>query len=95
MKPRLPSTSIGYVEQVLLLALVSSLIAFSIDAMLPALAHIERDLQVQDPNGRQYVVCAVFVCMAIGRPYTDFLLEHRPDSSRRSEVGFVATCPMS
>ncbi len=23
------------------------------------------------------------VCMAIGRPYTDFLLEHRPDSSRR------------
>lgn len=66
MKPRLPSNTIGYGEQVILLALVSSIIAFSIDAMLPALAHIERDLKVQDPNGRQYVIGALFVGMAIG-----------------------------
>ncbi len=66
MKPRLQSPSIGYIEQVILLALISSLIAFSIDAMLPALAHIERDLNVLDPNGRQYVIGALFVGMAVG-----------------------------
>ncbi|MBL4906852.1 MAG: multidrug effflux MFS transporter [Sneathiella sp.] len=66
MKPRLQTPSIGYVEQVILLALISSMIAFSIDAMLPALSYIERDLNVVHPNGRQYVIGMLFVGMAVG-----------------------------
>ncbi len=58
--------SIGPIEQVILLALLSSLIALSIDSMLPALAHIERDLGVIDPNGRQFIIGATFVGMGIG-----------------------------
>ncbi|MBO6827665.1 MAG: multidrug effflux MFS transporter [Sneathiella sp.] len=57
---------IGRVEQVILLALLSSLIALSIDSMLPALSYIVTDLQVTDPNGRQLVVGATFVGMAFG-----------------------------
>jgi len=73
---------IGYVEQVLLLALVTSLIALSIDAMLPALSFIERDLQIQDPNGRQYIIGALFAGMAFGMlfygPISDSLGRKRP-----------------
>ncbi len=60
------SPSIGYVEQVILLALITSLIALSIDAMLPALSHIEKDLEIQDPNGRQYIIGMLFAGMATG-----------------------------
>ncbi|MBE7635332.1 Bcr/CflA family efflux MFS transporter [Sneathiella sp. P13V-1] len=72
----------GRVEQVILLALLSSLIALSIDSMLPALAHIVMDLNVVDPNGRQYVVGATFVGMAFGMfiygPISDSLGRKRP-----------------
>ena len=57
---------IGRVEQVILLALLSSLIALSIDSMLPALSYIVTDLNVTDPNGRQLVIGATFVGMAFG-----------------------------
>jgi len=57
---------IGHVEQVILLALLSSLIALSIDSMLPALSYIVTDLNVTDPNGRQLVVGVTFVGMAFG-----------------------------
>lgn len=60
------SPSVGPIEQVILLALLSSLIALSIDSMLPALAHIERDLGVMDPNGRQLIIGITFVGMAFG-----------------------------
>jgi len=60
------SPVIGTVEQVVLLALLSSLIALSIDSMLPALAHIERDLGVFDTNGRQFIIGATFIGMAFG-----------------------------
>ncbi|MBL4741077.1 MAG: multidrug effflux MFS transporter [Sneathiella sp.] len=66
MKHRLQSSAIGYIEQVALLALISSLIALSIDAMLPALALIEQDLNVIDPNGRQYVIGTLFLGMSLG-----------------------------
>ncbi len=62
--PRSPA--IGYVEQVILLALLSSLIALSIDAMLPALSLIEKDLAIQDPNDRQYIISVLFAGMATG-----------------------------
>jgi MFS transporter, DHA1 family, multidrug resistance protein len=58
--------SIGPVEQVILLALLSSLIALSIDSMLPALSFIERDLDVLDPNGRQFIIGTTFIGMAFG-----------------------------
>jgi len=62
--PRSPS--IGPIEQVILLALLSSLIALSIDSILPALSYIERDLNVFDPNSRQFIIGATFVGMAVG-----------------------------
>ncbi len=76
------AATIGRVEQVILLALLSSLIALSIDSMLPALAHIVMDLNVIDPNGRQYVVGATFVGMAFGMfiygPISDSFGRKRP-----------------
>ncbi len=74
--------AIGYVEQVILLALLSSLIALSIDAMLPALSHIEKDLSIKDPNDRQYIVSTLFAGMAVGMllygPISDSIGRKKP-----------------
>ncbi|GLQ05529.1 multidrug effflux MFS transporter [Sneathiella chinensis] len=66
MPERCPSKPISYTEQVILFALMTSLIALSIDAMLPALAAIEADLMITDPNGRQYIVVSLFAGLALG-----------------------------
>lgn len=44
-----------------------SLTALSIDAMLPALAQIGRDLNVQNANGRQLVISVLFFGLAVGQ----------------------------
>ena len=49
------------------MALLTSLVALSIDAMLPALATIGADLGVQRENGTQLVVSALFVGFAVGQ----------------------------
>ena len=54
-------------EFVALMALMSSLIALSIDAMLPALPEIGRDLGVQDKNDVQFIVIALFLGLAFGQ----------------------------
>ena len=54
-------------EFVALMALMSSLVALSIDAMLPALPEIGRDLGVQDENDIQFIVIALFLGLAIGQ----------------------------
>ncbi len=54
-------------EFVSLMALMTSLVALSIDAMLPALADIGRDLGVTDPNEPQLVVSVLFLGLALGQ----------------------------
>ncbi len=54
-------------EFVSLMAVLMSLTALSIDAMLPALADIGRDLGVQRQNDNQLVISALFLGYAIGQ----------------------------
>ena len=49
-----------------LMAVLMSLTAISIDAMLPALGQIGEDLAVQNPNDVQLVISSLFVGLAIG-----------------------------
>jgi len=54
-------------EFVVLMAVMSSLIAFSIDAMLPALPQIAADLAIQRENDRQMIVTALFLGLALSQ----------------------------
>ncbi len=60
-----PSQKIG--EFIALAALMISLVALSIDAMLPALAEIGADLGVVRDNDRQLVVSVLFLGLAFGQ----------------------------
>lgn len=60
-------TRIG--EFVALLALLTSLVALSIDAILPALPHIGAYYQLDNPNDSQWVVMALFAGLALGQPW--------------------------
>jgi DHA1 family bicyclomycin/chloramphenicol resistance-like MFS transporter len=53
-------------EFVGLMALLMSLTALTIDAMLPALSQIGVSLEVQNPNDVQLVVSTIFLGMAVG-----------------------------
>ncbi|MET0411232.1 MAG: multidrug effflux MFS transporter [Polyangiaceae bacterium] len=54
-------------EFVARVALTMSLVAMSIDTMLPALGQIANDLQVADPNDRQLVLTFFFAGLSIGQ----------------------------
>lgn len=54
-------------EFIALVALTTSLVAMSIDTMLPALGDITRDLKPADPNDRQLVLTVFFVGMSLGQ----------------------------
>ena len=56
-------------EFVPLVALLFSLVALSIDAMLPALPELGRDLGVARPNDVQYVVVSVFLGLGFGQAF--------------------------
>src|SRR5438477_919624 len=53
-------------EFIALVALTFSLIAMSIDSMLPALGNIAADLGARDPNDRQLVLTAFFLGLTVG-----------------------------
>jgi DHA1 family bicyclomycin/chloramphenicol resistance-like MFS transporter len=55
------------VEFVFLVSMMMSQTALSIDAMLPALSQISRDLNVQNANDRQLVVSVLFLGLAVGQ----------------------------
>jgi DHA1 family bicyclomycin/chloramphenicol resistance-like MFS transporter len=57
----------SFLEFVLLVSMMMSLTALSIDAMLPALPQIGSDLSVQNTNDRQLVVSVLFLGLAIGQ----------------------------
>jgi DHA1 family bicyclomycin/chloramphenicol resistance-like MFS transporter len=54
-------------EFIALVALTFSLIAMSIDSMLPALGDIAADLAARDPNDRQLVLTAFFAGLTVGQ----------------------------
>ena len=54
-------------EFVPLIALLTSLVALAIDAMLPALPAIGRDLETARPNDVQFVITAAFLGLGLGQ----------------------------
>jgi DHA1 family bicyclomycin/chloramphenicol resistance-like MFS transporter len=56
-----------YGEFVALVALMTSPVALSIDAMLPALATIGADLGARHPNDAQLILSALFLGLACGQ----------------------------
>ena len=84
-------------EFVPLVALLMSLVALAIDAMLPALPAIGRDLEVARRNDVQLVVTAVFVGLGLGQivfgPLSDRI--GRKPAIQAGLVLFMAGCLMS
>jgi MFS transporter, DHA1 family, multidrug resistance protein len=62
-----PSGHEASFEFIALMAVMTSIIAFSIDAMLPALPQIAADLGVADVNDRQLVVIVLFIGLALAQ----------------------------
>lgn len=61
------SASISKFEFTSLMALLMSLVALSIDAVLPALTLVAKEYQLQDPNDAQLLVSMLFVGLAFGQ----------------------------
>jgi len=57
----------GFTEFVILVAFIISLVALSIDAMLPALPFIVADLNFANPNDGHFIVSMLFVGMGFGQ----------------------------
>ncbi|MCX6177767.1 MAG: multidrug effflux MFS transporter [Chlorobiales bacterium] len=58
---------LGFAEFISLTAMMMSLVALSIDTMLPALSEIGRDLGVVDTNSSQLIISLFFLGMASGQ----------------------------
>jgi DHA1 family bicyclomycin/chloramphenicol resistance-like MFS transporter len=90
-----PSLSRG--EFIPLVALMVSLIALSIDAMLPALPRIGSDLNVESANDQQLVVSALFLGFGVGQiffgPLSDSIGRKR--AIYLGYVAFVIGCILS
>ena len=67
MFPNKNSSNPSYLEFVVLVSMMMSLMALSIDAMLPALPQIGSDLNVQSANERQLIVSTIFLGVAVGQ----------------------------
>jgi DHA1 family bicyclomycin/chloramphenicol resistance-like MFS transporter len=59
-------SSVSSKEFIALMAMVMSLMALAIDAMLPALSAIGSSLNVLDPNDNQLIISSVFLGMSLG-----------------------------
>ncbi len=62
-----PKASPAFVEFVIIVSMMISLTALSIDAMLPALPQIGSELGVTNPNDRQLVIAIIFLGSALGQ----------------------------
>jgi DHA1 family bicyclomycin/chloramphenicol resistance-like MFS transporter len=67
LTPSKVKTPPSFAEFVIIISLMMSITALSIDAMLPALPQIGNDLGVQEANDRQLVVSVLFLGMALGQ----------------------------
>lgn len=91
------SSDIGFTEFVVLIALIISLVALSIDAMLPALPEIAADLMFEGANDAQYIITMLFIGMGIGQiifgPLSDSI--GRKPAINLGFVVFILGCLMS
>lgn len=69
MTASLSKQDISFVEFVVIISLMMSLTALSIDAMLPALASIGSELGAQADNDRQLIVSMIFLGLAFGQMF--------------------------
>lgn len=60
-------SSASFLEFVSLMAMLMSMVALTIDAMLPALGEIGRDLGVERENDVQLIVSVIFLGIAVGQ----------------------------
>lgn len=60
---------LSFAEFVIIISLMISLIALSIDAMLPALPEIASDLNVANDNDRQSIISMLFLGLALGQMF--------------------------
>ena len=67
MNSAVPSREKGFAEFIVLIAMMMSLVALSIDTMLPALPAIINDLNVSNPNSGQLVLSTLFLGMSAGQ----------------------------
>jgi DHA1 family bicyclomycin/chloramphenicol resistance-like MFS transporter len=67
MLERVAKRELSFQEFVIILSLLMSLTALSIDAMLPALPAIGTELAVQNINDRQLVISMLFLGLALGQ----------------------------
>ena len=65
--PAQPENAIPMLEFIALMALMMSLVALSIDSMLPALPNIGADLGVTGENETQHVLSALFAGLSVGQ----------------------------
>ena len=65
-----PKTPISRTELVALLAMLTATVAFSIDAMLPAIPEIGADLSPDTPNRAQLVIAAFVLGLGFGTFFT-------------------------
>jgi MFS transporter, DHA1 family, multidrug resistance protein len=75
----------SFAEFVSLVALLTAMVALSIDAMLPALGEIARDLGALNPNDRQYVLILFFAGLSAGQLFYGPL----SDSAGRKPAAFA------
>lgn len=66
-KPIAQRGKMKFVEFIVLMAMMMSLTALSIDAMLPALSIIGVDLNVHNPNDNQLTISTLFLGLALGQ----------------------------
>lgn len=83
----MPTQRLSQVEFIALIAMLFANIAFSIDAMMPALPAIARDLALADPNTAQLVLTSFVLGMGIGTLFVGPL----SDSFGRKPVILVGT----
>jgi DHA1 family bicyclomycin/chloramphenicol resistance-like MFS transporter len=67
MSPELSPGRPGFTEFVVLMAFIISMVALSIDAMLPALPEIAAELAFERPNDSQFIISMLFVGMGFGQ----------------------------
>ena len=87
----------GFTEFVVLIALIISLVALSIDAMLPALPEIAADLQFEQAKDAQFVISMLFVGMGFGQiifgPLSDSI--GRKPAINLGFIVFIVGCLLS
>lgn len=77
--------TISTTEFTILIALLMSIIAISIDALLPALGVIRQDLTILEDNKAQLIISAIFLGMAIGQ----LIAGPMSDATGRKKVLYV------